>query len=359
MKQVLPVSHWFRVSLVCMGVSLSELVEGQPIGFEDLAGKTIALDAYNIMYQFLSSIRDRFTGEPLRDAQGRVTSHLSGLFYRTSRLLEAGIRPVFVFDGKPPEFKKRTIEERMKIRKEAEVKWKRALDEGDVEKVRMYAQGAIRLTKEMAEEAKQLLSLMGISWIQAPSEGEAQATHLLAEGKVWAVGSQDWDSLLFGAERMVRNLTVSGRRKVPGKERYIEVAPELVELDHVLKQLGISREQLILVGILVGTDYNPKGVKGYGPKKALALVKEKQTLEKVFAKVDWQFDVSPEDIFNFFTHPPVQDIPIKKERLQRKELEHFLGEEHGFSTERIGSVTKKLEAFQEKRKQQGLGGFLR
>jgi len=341
-----------------MGVSLTELVDGREIDFDFLKGRVVAIDAYNIMYQFLSTIRDRFTGEPLRDSKGRITSHLSGLFYRGSKMLEAGITPVFVFDGKPPEFKQKTIEERMKIRKGAEAKWKQALKEGDIEKVRLYSQGAIRLTADMAEEAKQLLGLMGISWVQAPSEGEAQATHMLKKGQVWAVGSQDWDSLLFGAERMVRNLTVSGRRKVPGKERYIDVTPEFIELDSVLKSLGITHDQLILLGILIGTDYNPKGVKGVGPKTALKLVKEKKTLEEVFEKVEWGFDASPEDIFNFFKEPPVKDAHVKKEKLEPEKLLHFLSEEHDFSRERMESGVKKLEKLSEGRKQQGLGNFL-
>ncbi len=341
-----------------MGVSLTELVKGRDIDFDFLKGRIVAIDAYNIIYAFLSTIRDRFTGEPLRDSKGRITSHLSGLFYRSSRMLDAGITPVFVFDGKPPEFKQKTIEERMKIRKGAEAKWKQALKEGDVEKVRLYSQGAIRLTEEMAEEAKHLLGLMGISWVQAPSEGEAQATHMLKKAQVWAVGSQDWDSLLFGADRMVRNLTVSGRRKVSGKERHTDIAPELIELEPVLKSLGITHDQLIMLGILIGTDYNPKGVKGVGPKTALKLVKEKKTLGKVFSGVEWGFDASPEDIFNFFKEPPVKDVHLKKEKLDPQGLVLFLSEEHDFSRERVESGARKLEKLSEVRKQQGLGSFL-
>jgi len=342
--------------IVFMGVSLSELVKGRELELDELKGKAIAIDAYNTIYQFLSTIRDRFTGEPLRDSKGRVTSHLSGLFYRTSKLLEAGTAPVFVFDGKPPEFKKKTIEERMKIRKKAEVKWKQALKEGDIEKVRLYSQGALRLTEEMALEAKKLLGYMGVSWVQAPSEGEAQAVHMLKKKQVWAIGSQDWDSLLFGAERMVKNLAITGRRKLPGKEKYIEVKPELIELKTVLEGLGISQEQLILLGILVGTDYNPGGVKGVGPKTALKLVKENMGFE-VFKKVEWKFEPSPESIFEFFKNPPAKDIGIEKQKLVPEKLLDFMAEEHDFSRERVESSVKKLEKSREERKQKGLYGF--
>ena len=132
-----------------MGVNLSDIVEAKQIEISYLSGRTIAIDAYNTLYQFLSIIRDRFTGEPLRDSKGRTTSHLSGLFYRTTNLLENGIDPVFVFDGKPPHFKKATSDMRHEIKKEAEEKLEEARKKGDIEGVRRYAQATSRLTSEM------------------------------------------------------------------------------------------------------------------------------------------------------------------------------------------------------------------
>jgi flap endonuclease-1 len=341
-----------------MGVSLTDIVESREIDFRDLSGKAIAVDAYNTIYQFLSSIRDRMTGEPLRDSKGRVTSHLSGLFYRTSRMLEAGIRPVFVFDGDPPDFKAETIAARQEIRDNAREKWKQAVREGDAEAVRRFSQQASKLTGDMVEDSKRLLGFMGVSWMQAPSEGEAQATHLLRQGRVWAVGSQDWDSLMFGADRLVRNLTVSGRRKLPRRETYVTVSPEIVELAPVLSNLGITQEQLITLGILVGTDYNQGGVKGIGPKKALSLVREHGTFGKVFEQVQWDFKTPAEKIFGFFMNPPVRDMEIEKQELDPGGLRHLLIEEHGFSEARVDGTLKKLRESDEKAKQSSLGSFL-
>lgn len=341
-----------------MGVSLTELVTSKETDYEQLKGRCIAVDAYNTIYQFLSSIRDRMTGEPLRDSRGRITSHISGLFYRTSRMIEAGIEPVFVFDGKPPEFKDKTIAARQEIRASAEVKWKQAVQEGDAEGVRRYSQQASKLTTDMIEDSKKLLGLMGVSWVQAPSEGEAQATHLLRQGRVWGVGSQDWDSLLFGAERLVRNLTISGRRKLPRREAYVTIKPELIELNDVLSRLGISQEQLIVLGILVGTDYNQGGIKGIGPKKALQMVKEHKTLEAVLKQVPWEFSTPPEDIFEFFMNPPVIDTDIKKQKLDPEGLMKHLVEEHGFSEERVSGTFRKLQESDEKGKQSSLGSFM-
>src|SRR3989338_11711031 len=149
-----------------MGVKLKDLVVTQPIDMEFLRGRSIGIDAFNYIFQFLSVIRDKFTGEPLRDSKGRVTSHLSGLFYRTTRMIESGIEPVYVFDGIPPAWKKKTIEDRKKIRESAEQKWKEALEKG--EDAIKYAQGASKLTDEMIENSKRLLEAMGVSWIQAP-----------------------------------------------------------------------------------------------------------------------------------------------------------------------------------------------
>jgi flap endonuclease-1 len=340
-----------------MGVNLSELVPVEQTEFESLGGRKIAIDAYNTLYQFLSIIRDRFTGEPLRNSKGQVTSHLSGLFYRTSRMLEAGITPVFVFDGKPPEFKLRTIEARKHIRAEAEAKWKEALKAGNAEKVRMYAQGATRLTGEMVEQSKRLLELMGVSWVQAPSEGEAQAAHFMRKGLVWAVGSQDWDSLLFGAQRLVRNLTLSGRKKVPRREKYVTVKPEIVELDKVLKSTGLTHDQLIILGILVGTDYNPGGVKGVGPKTALKLVREKKILDKVLEGLKWDFETPPEDIFEFFRKPPAEDLDIPKFSPRPDKVRSMLVDEFDFSEERIDSILKKAGGAQESKKQANLQKF--
>ncbi|HLD57939.1 MAG TPA: flap endonuclease-1 [archaeon] len=338
-----------------MGVNLGSLVASKPITLENLRGKKIAIDAFNTIFQFLSSIRDRFTGEPLRDSKGNVTSHLYGLFYRTSKLLETGITPIFVFDGEPPPFKMKTVEERKKIRAEAEVKWKEALSTGDAEGVRKYSQGASKVTADMIAEAKKLLDAMGVSWVQAPSEGEAQAIHYVKNKEVYAVGTQDWDALLFGAERVVRNLTLSGKKKVAGKEAYTDVTPELVEMDSVLAQLGVNQDQLILLGILVGTDFDP-GIKGYGPKKALELVKKEKTLENVKKAVNWSSEIRLEELFDFFKNPPTADIKIEKKVLDGAELKRILVENHNFGEDRINSTLEKLK---ESKKVTGLNSFFK
>ncbi len=325
-----------------MGVNLGELIPRKEIGLIDLSGKKIAIDAYNQIYQFLSIIRDKTTGEPLRDSKGRPTSHLSGLFYRTAKIIEAGIKPVFVFDGEPPLFKKRTIEEREKRKEEAEVKLKEALERGEA--AITYAQATARVTEEIVEESKKLLRLMGIPVVQAKSEGEAQCAFMARKGDVFASASQDYDSLLFGSPKLVRNLSLTGKRKLPRKEVYVEVKPELIELDNVLKTLKITREQLIIMGILIGTDYNPGGVKGIGPKKALEIARRIKTPESIKKIVKWEFDVEPEEIFDFFMNPPVtEEYEIKWERPKKEELIKFMVEEHDFSYERVKKTLDSLE----------------
>lgn len=326
-----------------MGVQLGNIIKGKEIELKQLSGKKIAIDAFNTLYQFLSIIRDRRTGQPLMDSKGRITSHLSGLFYRTAKFLEAGIRPVYVFDGEPPAFKFYTTEERRETRAAAHARWQAALERGAPrEEVLKAAKGAARLTGEMLEQSKELLNNMGVQWVQAPSEGEAQCAHMCKQKLVWASASQDWDSFLFGSPRLVRNLSISGKKRVPRTGAYIEVKPEMLELKEVLSKLGITRKQLIIVGLLMGTDFNP-GVKGYGPKKALALVKKEKTLGKILEKVEWQGPPAQE-VFDFFLNPPVSDKKPEPKVLKPEKLRKMMVEEHDFSPDRVEKVLKTLEA---------------
>ncbi len=338
-----------------MGVNLREIVTPEEIEMDSLSGKVIAIDALNIIYQFLSIIRDRFTGEPLKDSDGNVTSHLSGLFYRTTRMLESGITPVFIFDGKPPDFKKGTQLERQRIKENARANLEEAVKEGDREKIRLYAQQTSKVSEGMLEEAKKLLDAMGVQWVQGPSEGEAQASYMSIKGLVYACGSQDWDSLLFGSTRLIRNLASTGRRKLPGKETYVRVSPEAIDLVDTLSDLSINQEQLITIGILVGTDYNPGGIRGIGPKKALELVREKKTFENTMQGVSWEFDTPAEEIFRFFRNPPSEDVEIRRKMPDAgKVKEMLLG--HGFSEERINKTLERLSSLQMK-KQSSLQKF--
>ena len=249
-----------------MGVQLGDIVPKHAVELGQLGGKRIAIDAMNSLYQFLAIIRQR-DGELLKDSKGRVTSHLSGLFYRTANLVEAGIQPIYVFDGEPPRLKRKTIEERRVMRREAFKGWTEALRAGRLEEARKFAQRAAEVSEQIIRQATTLLKHMGLSWVQAPGEGEAQAAYLVQRGDAWAAASQDFDSLLFGAPVLVRNLAITGRRKLPGKDAYVEVKPETVELQKLFAELGVTREQLVDIGILIGTDYN-EGMRGIGPKKA-------------------------------------------------------------------------------------------
>lgn len=325
-----------------MGVNLSSIVPKREVELTELSGKRIAIDALNQIYQFLSIIRDRMTGEPLKDSKGRITSHLSGLFYRTAKLIEVGINPVFVFDGKPPEFKKEIIEKREEMKEEARKKWEDALKKG--EKAITYAQAAAKATDEMVEESKELIKLMGLPVVQAPSEGEAQCAFMALQGDVFASASQDYDSLLFGSPRLVRNISITGKRKLPRKEVYVEIKPEIIELEKLLSELSIDRKKLIFMGILIGTDYNPGGVRGIGPKKALDLVKKFKNLKDILKNVEWKFEVDAEEIFEFFLEPPVtKKYKLEWKRPDKEKLFKFMVDEHDFSAERVEKVIDSLE----------------
>ncbi|MCX8194928.1 MAG: flap endonuclease-1 [Candidatus Micrarchaeota archaeon] len=325
-----------------MGVDLGELPKIS-VALSDLAGKRFAVDAYNTIYQFLSSVRQP-DGTPLMDSQGNITGHLAGIFYRNAKLLENGIRPIYVFDGKPPGEKEEVLKERSERKREAEAAWKAALEKGNLEEARKAAQATSRLTPEMAKESKQLLELMGIPVVEAPSEGEAQAAQMVIEGAADAVASQDADCLLFGAPLLLRNLSVGGRRKLPGKNEYVSVEPEFVELRAVLEALGIDRRRLIWMGILVGTDFD-EGVKGIGPKKALKIVKEAHSLDDAVLKAGagGQLELF-RAVEHFFLEPPVKKgVAVQFGKMKTEEIVEFLCKGHDFSEERVRRTCENVE----------------
>jgi len=329
---------------VCLGVNLRDIVPKTIVRLEDLSGKSMAIDAYNALYQFLAIIRQP-DGTPLKDSSGRITSHLSGLLYRTCNLVELGIKPIYVFDGVPPALKEAEIKRRMKVKEEALIKYEQALREGKIEEARMYAQATSTLKDYMAEDSKRLLNLMGIPWVQAPSEGEAQAAYIVKHGDADYCASQDYDSLLFGAPCLVRNVTISGKRKLPGKNVYVEVVPEIVELDRVLKEWGITHQQLIDIGILVGTDYNPDGVKGLGPKTALKLIKEYKCLENALPHLkSAEFPVDPLKIRELFLKPNVTaNYKIEWREPDVEGVVAFICGERDFSEDRVRKALEKMQ----------------
>ncbi len=266
-----------------MGVDLGDLVLKRTVSVQDYAHKTVAFDAWNILYQFLSSIRQP-DGTPLMNAQGDITSHLAGVLYRTGNLVDAGVKPVWVFDGEPHVLKKETLAARSERRTQATQDYEAALEAGDVERAASKAKQTSRMTAPMAEQAMELLRLLGIPVVEAPSDGEAQAAWMAQQGLVDVACSQDFDSLLYGAPRLVRNLTATGRRKLPGKQVWVDVRPEEIDLAASLESAEMTREQLVDVALLVGTDFNP-GIKGIGPKKAVALVKKEGSLDALVERL--------------------------------------------------------------------------
>ncbi len=320
-----------------MGVALRDILAPyrDPIGWDGLSG-TAAIDAHNALYQFLTIIRQP-DGTPLVDAEGRITSHLSGLFFRTTKLLELGVRPVYVYDGPPPPLKSRTIEARRILREEAGRQYAAAVERGDHEEAYRQARSATRIDGAVIDSSRRLLDLLGVPWVQAPSEGEAEAARLAATGQVAYAVSQDYDSLLFGAPLLARNITISGRRRLHG--RTITVEPERIRLAAVLEGLGIEREELILVGILVGTDFN-EGVRGVGPKTALKIVRDGRFEETVAERLPG-FDPAP--IVDFFQSPPsggTADLEWKTP--DGDGLRAMLCDEYSFSGDRVNGALERL-----------------
>ncbi len=342
-----------------MGLNIREIIPRKDIEISDLKGKTVCVDAFNTLYQFLSTVR-QMDGTPLMDDKKRVTSHLSGIFYRNIALIEEGLKLVYVFDGQAPDLKMKTWEKRGENREIAKEKYEEAKQGEDIEGMKRYASQLTRLNDEMIRESKELLEAMGIAVVQAPSEGEAEAAYLAkTKEEVYASVSQDYDSLLFGAPKLIRNLTLARKRKT--FSGYVEIKPEIIELERVLNSLEINLDQLICLGILVGTDYNPKGIPGIGQKKALQIVRKYKQPVLIFKSVEEQMmNLSEEErfdwkeIFELFHKPQTVKADFKFEKIDEEKIKKILVKEHDFSEERVEKQLERLRDITEKNKQKDL-----
>lgn len=319
-----------------MGVNLSPLIKQEKIEFANLRDKVIGIDAFNAIYQFLSTIR-QYDGSSLKDSHGNVTSHLSGLFYRTIKLMKFGIKPVYVFDGIPPELKFKTLERRSALKEIAKEKYIEAIKKGDFDEARKFAKRTAMLTQEMVEESKLLLECMGIPCVQAPSEGEMQCSYMNKKNDIYAVATQDYDVLLFGALRTIRNLAFSGEKEL-----------EMIVLEKVLNDLDITLEQLIEIGILIGTDFN-EGIKGIGPKTAYKKVKNNEIK-------NLQFNFNFDEVKKIFMNLNVTDnYEINFKDVDEEKVIEILCDKHDFSIERVKNALNELKLSYKERKQKSLG----
>ena len=325
-----------------MGLDLKPLVKSSPIMIPELSGKVIAVDAYNTIYQFLATIRGT-TGELLTNNNGEVTSHLSGLFYRNVNLLVENVKLIYIFDGKPSPLKSKEIDRRRQVKQDAFNKYQEAITAGRFEDARKYGQATSVLTDKMVEESKMILTLLGIPYIQAPSEGEAAAAQLTQSNIAFACASQDYDSLLFGAKRLIRNLAISGKRKVPNRNVYVDIEPEIIEQQQFLNETGLNLEQLVDVGILIGTDFNPGGIPGIGPKTALKLVREYNKLEKIEKIEDSLANIPYKEIREVFLKQEVPKVNgIEFNDINYDALVNFLCIEKNFSVARVNTSLDKV-----------------
>ncbi|KYH42765.1 MAG: Flap structure-specific endonuclease [Candidatus Bathyarchaeota archaeon B63] len=253
---------------------------------------------------------------------------------------------VFVFDGKPHPLKREEIEKRRRLREKAITEWREALEKGDYHTAFSKAVMTGRLTPRMVEDAKALLRLLGIPWVQAPADAEAQAAYMAKRRDVWASSSRDYDSILFGAPRLVRYLTISGREFLPSKGVSRPLEPELIILDEFLSTIGLNREQLIDLAILIGTDFN-EGVRGIGPKKALRLIKRHGGIEGLPAEIREKVDPRYQEIREIFLQPEVtEDYTVEYGSIAEDEVYEFLCVKKGFSKMRVKRAIQRLKEAQ-------------
>jgi|TARA_B100001013_G_scaffold340474_1_gene263734 flap endonuclease-1 len=334
-----------------MGIKLRDLSSPKKIKINDLDGNVVAIDGFNTIYQFLTTIRGQ-SGEPLMDSKGRVTSHLTGLFYRNINLLMANIKPIYVLDGKPSPLKKIIIERRKEIKEKMKEKYHQALKEGKIEDAKKYARSTVKINELIINDCKKILELMGIPVIDAPSEGEAAAAYLTEINFASVTASQDYDSLLFGAKKLVRNLNTTGKRRIQNTNKYINVEPEMIELNEFLNENKINRNQLIDMGILIGTDFNPDGFTNIGPKTALKLIRKYERIEDIpNIKIELErIDIN--EIRKIFLEPhSIKTDNIIHKKIEKEKLISFLCQDRDFSQQRVKNRLNELEKMETNRAQ--------
>jgi len=338
-----------------MGVNLREIIPRKEIKFEALEGKKIAIDFSNNAYQFLSSIRQP-DGTPLMDSKGRITSHLMGIWTRFTNLMQRNIQLAIVLDGKAPILKIKEQEQRAHRKELAEEKLKQAQEDEDITSMAKYAKQTTRLSREMVAEAQELMEAMGLPVIQAPSESDAQIAYMCQQGDVYAAATSDADVLMHGCPRVITNLTLSQRRKLPNGN-YVKITPEIIELPEVLRSLDITQDQLIAIAVLVGTDYHP-GIHRVGPKTALKLVKKNDSMEQLFREVEADFDWK--EIMELFKKMPVtKEYNLEWGKPDVDKIKEILVDRHEFSPERVDMTLEKLQSTTKKKEQKGLGDFFK
>ncbi|MFP4401915.1 MAG: flap structure-specific endonuclease [Candidatus Nanoarchaeia archaeon] len=336
-----------------MGVAIKDILVYHEIFPNQLANKKIAIDSFNMIFSFLSSIRQA-DGQSLVDSKGRVTSHLKGLFSRCLYFKKHNITPIFIFDGEAPKLKEKEQQARRDKRALSKENYQRAKELGLLEDSRKYAQGTSELTSEIIEQSQNLIKLFGFSVMQAPSEAEAQGARLVREKKVYSLASQDFDSLLFNSPYLIRNFSITSKRKVAGTSTYKDTQIEFYSLQENLETLNISQDELIYIAILCGTDFNPGGIKGIGPKKALKLVKEyRNKPEDLFKVLKWHdyFSFTWIEVFNTIKKMQTAEMSEERGEFNQEEIIRYLKsfdfEEESLKKQISNSIPKQkgLESF--------------
>jgi len=318
-----------------MGCNLRDLAPARPIDLSDLSGQRVAVDVFLNAYQFITSMTGE-DGKPL-SYKGKPVSHLMGFLDRASIMVSEGIDPVFIFDGKPHDLKRETLDGRKERKVEAVEKWGAAVREGDMAAAKKLGPQTAEYNREMVAETKRLFDCMGLTWLEAPMEAEGASAVRCKRGEVGAVASQDWDTLLYGSPVMVRNLTAHGTRKFG---RVMQA--ERIVLSEMLGELGITHEQLVDLGIMIGTDFHP-GFKGIGPKTGLKLIREHGNLEAVAEVKGHEVPDNISEIRSLFLEHPVGPDPLPEStKAVEEDMRGFLQDERGFSEQRMRRALDRL-----------------
>jgi len=319
-----------------VGCNLRDLADPLPIDLADFAGQRVGVDVFLNAYQFLTAMTGK-DGTPLTNEDGVATSHLMGFLDRATKMVEAGIDPVFIFDGRPHDLKRATLDERRARKEDAKERWRAAVEAGDEKTAKKLGPQTAEYKPDMVAQTKRLFDALGVVYIDAPMEAEGAGAVRCARGEIGAMASQDWDTLLYGSPVMVRNLMAHGSRRF-GRVLHAE----RINLEAMLSAHEIDRDRLVDLGIMVGTDFHP-GIRGIGPKTGLKLIREHGSVEAVCEVKGKEIPERLDEIRALFHDHPAGEVGLPHHGMADEvALRDYLQGEMGFSDRRMQNPLDRM-----------------
>ena len=302
-----------------------------------MKGKRLAIDTSIFLYKSLMNVRSK--GDYLKNSQGKIVSHIQGLYYKTNQLLTFGITPIYIFDGKPPQEKNDCIKARVKKAEECKEKTETT---DNLQEKQNLEKGSIRIKKEYIDDLKHIFSLMGVSYIHANGEAEAYASELCRLGFVDGVMTEDMDTLSYGCPLLMRSCIDKSIKR-----------PEIVStfnFQKILEDFKMNHDEFIDMCILCGCDYCPT-IPKVGPARAMKFIQKYNNIENLINSeekitISEEFKnkyIASRGLFKVFDGKiDLENLPISKSNYDSNSIYKYLVNECDMNSKRVQNSLQKF-----------------